>query len=50
MDDKDLSINGYNLIRADYPNNTKRGGVCIYYKKSLTVKILNITNLAKCCV
>ena len=26
-----LEIDGYNLICADYPNNTKRGGVCIYY-------------------
>ena len=26
---------GYNLLRADHPSNTKRGGVCIYYKESL---------------
>ena len=25
-------IDGYNLVRADHPNDTKRGEVCIYYK------------------
>ena len=24
-----LEIDGYNLVRADHPNNIKRGGVCI---------------------
>ena len=27
-----LEIEGYNLVRADHPDNIKRGGVCIYYK------------------
>ena len=27
-----LKLAGYNLIRADHPSNTKRGGACIYYK------------------
>ena len=26
-----LEIDGYILVRADHPNNMKRGGVCIYY-------------------
>ena len=30
-DDSSLSLDGYNLIRADYPMNIKQGGVCIYY-------------------
>ena len=30
-------IRGYNLVRADHPDNIKRGGVCIYYKESLPV-------------
>ena len=30
-----LEIDGYNLVRADHPNNIKKGGVCIYYKGSL---------------
>ena len=28
-DDDNLKIAGSNLIRADHPSNTKRGGVCI---------------------
>ena len=30
-DDKNLTLEGYNLIRSDHPSNTKRGGVFIYY-------------------
>ena len=44
-DDIDLRINGYKLIRMDHPLNTKRGGVCIYYKESLVVKMINISYL-----
>ena len=32
-EDYDLRINGYKLIRTDHPLNTKRGGVCMYYKE-----------------
>ena len=28
VDSGNLSIPGYNIIRADHPNNQKRGGVC----------------------
>ena len=31
-DNDALSIDGYNIIRADHPHNQKRGGVCIYFK------------------
>ena len=31
----DENINGYSLLRVDYPNNIKRGGVCKYFKESL---------------
>ena len=30
-----ISIDGYNLIRADHPSDSKRGGVCIYYKEHI---------------
>ena len=36
-----LEIDGYNLIHADHPGNVKRGGVCIYYKESLPVRVLS---------
>ena len=44
-DDKNLMLKGYNLIRSDHPNNTKRGGACIYYKESLAVHLVYITFL-----
>ena len=34
-DDPRLNLNGYSLIRADHPSDTKKGGVCIYYKNYL---------------
>ena len=45
VSDKNLVIQGYNLVRYDHPTNSKRGGVCIYYKDSLTLKIINIQYL-----
>ena len=27
-----ITINGYSILRADHPSNTKLGGVCMYYK------------------
>ena len=36
-DDKDLVIEGYNLVYGDHPSNLKKGGVCFYYKDSLAV-------------
>ena len=37
-----IDVEGYNLVRADHPDDTKRGGVCIYYKESLPLKIINL--------
>ena len=48
--DKDIMIEGYNLIRSDHLSNTKRGGACIYYKESLAVRIVNIISLTGCLV
>ena len=30
-----LELEGYKVVRADHPNNVKRGVVCIYYKDQL---------------
>ena len=48
LDDDNLVIFGYNLIRSDHPSNTKRGGVCLYYKNYLPLRVLNISYLKKC--
>ena len=34
-DDTKIKIDGYNLIRSDHPSDSKKGGVCIYYKKHI---------------
>ena len=44
-DDDNLEILGYDLFRTDHPSNTKQGGVCIYHRNSLPLKILNIQYL-----
>ena len=44
--DRVILINGYNLIRADHHN--KRGGVCIYYRESLAVQLLETNYLSDC--
>ena len=47
-DDDDLAISGYNLIRSDQPSNNNRGGVCIYYKNFLPLRVLSIQYLQEC--
>ena len=43
LNDDYLVIYGYDLIRSDHPSNTKRGGVCLYYKNYLPLRVLNIS-------
>ena len=37
-----LELEGYKLVRTDHANNVKRGGVCIYFKESLPVRVINL--------
>ena len=46
--DRDISINGCKLIRADHPSNSKRGGVCIFYRESFAVQLIKINYLNEC--
>ena len=48
FDDKDIAIEGYNVVRADHPSNHKKGGVCIYYKKSLAIQLISFNFLIEC--
>ena len=43
VDDKTIEIKGYNLIRADYLNNQRRGGVCFYFKGNLCLRQTDIS-------
>ena len=47
-DDDNFNLRGYNKVRADHPSNTKISGVCIYFKNSLLLKILDIQLLQEC--
>ena len=46
--DTRLELPGYNLFHSNPPSNNKRGGVCVYYKSTVLLGILNISNLDKC--
>ena len=49
--DDRIKIDGYNLIRSDHPTDSKRGGVCIYYKKHISlIKRDDICTLENCLV
>ena len=51
IDDNRLSIPGYSMMRADHPSNTKRDGVCLYYKEHLPIiRRDKISNLQECLV
>ena len=43
-----LRIPGYELIRVDHPSNQKRGGICIYQKDFIPVKVNNVSCLKEC--
>ena len=48
--DRNFQLNGYHLIRPDHPSHTKRGGVSIYYKEYLDVRLVKLSNLSQCIV
>ena len=50
LDDHNLSIQGYSLIRADHPDNVERGGVCLYFKENLTLKVIDNSFVAQCII
>ena len=42
------TYNSNHRYRADHPNNVKKGGVCIYYKESIAVQVIDISYLSEC--
>ena len=36
-DDDTIKIEGHNLIRLDHPSDSKKGGICIYFKKHISL-------------
>ena len=45
FDDASLVFSGYNLVCSDHPSKNKRGGVYLYYKNYLPLRILSISYL-----
>ena len=43
-----MEISGYNLVRSDHSLKSKPGGVCIYYKNYLLLRIISINYLSEC--
>ena len=41
-DDKNFEISRHILVLSDHPSNNKKGGVCIYYKSFLLLRILKV--------
>ena len=51
VDDNKLNINGYTIKRCDHPNDYARGGVCVYHKENLPLKLRpELTTLSECLV
>ena len=48
VEDTRIQLDVYSLIRADHPSNKKRGGISIYYKESLDVKVLDVSFMNEC--
>ena len=48
MDNESLEISGHYLICYDHPSNQRRGGICIYYKNFLPLKVSGVRLLEEC--
>ena len=48
--DPSLTLKGYKLARSDHPLDIKRGGSCVFYRESLPIKFLSISNLSECLI
>ena len=46
--DSNLQIARFNFARMNHPSNSKRGGVCLYYKCSLPLKVIDVSYLQEC--
>ena len=48
--EKNIQLDGYNLLRADHPSNSERGSVCIFYKETLAVRIVKSLSFNECII
>ena len=47
-DDNILHMEQFNLIRADHTDNIKGGEVCLYLKKGLALRKIELSHINKC--
>ena len=47
-ENNNLKINGYKMVRADHPNNVKKGGACAYVRESFPVHNFSNSYLSEC--
>ena len=47
-DDPRLNLSGYKLVRADNLSDNKRGGVRIYFKETLAIRLVSTNSLKEC--
>ena len=47
-DDENFELTGYKLVRSNHPANTNHGGVCLYYKTCLPLRVLDIQYSNEC--
>ena len=47
---KNIWLDGYNLLRKDHPSNSRRGGVFIFYKETLGVRIVKSLSFNECLI
>ena len=48
VDPNNILINGYKLLRADHPDNVKRGDVCLYYRENLIIQLFDTSYIEQC--
>ena len=48
IDDDNFQIPRYSSARVDHPSNTKRGGVLLYHKSFLPIKLIDVNYLNEC--
>ena len=41
-------IPGYRLLKADHPNNLRKGGVFLYFKENLSLKQIETPYFSQC--
>ena len=50
LDDEHLAITGHNLLRAYHASKINRDDVCVFYKSSLALRLIDVHYLQECLI